>query len=318
MHICGDNRWCFVSQSRSFPRPPLNTKVKSSWQLLHGASIVKQAWKIEFRGDSRCSLARFICRSKTGHRGGQSPGDRHGGDSEEKDKSQTQATKGENKGPALLPTSLLFYSAVTLLSFGLGRKYNVLGQLVELTTFETTVMLGALKYLVVLVAMLIISTLLTDILPSFRKMKTILREFLIPELRLIPLWGLALVAFAAGIGEECLFRAYLQTWLIETSLKTFDLSSKPLANFVGIVVCSLLFGAAHSITLSYFVFASVAGALFGLEYLECGLPAVAFTHGMYDFIAFVALTRLWGGVGGDNLRSGSGSGSGSDIDSSPR
>lgn len=60
---------------------------------------------------------------------------------------------------------------------------------------------------------------------------------------------------------------------------------------------SVVFGGAHAVTASYFIFAAAAGAIFGIEYLNCGLPAAAFTHGLYDFIAFVVVIQLWGSGG---------------------
>ena len=274
-----------LSLSHACPRP-LN--YHRAWYLRQNSPryiYLNKNVSVEFQWRVCRRLRPFACPSKV-----------DGRDEESRERPSRQA-----RGPSLLPASLGFYSALTLLSFGLGHKYDVLGQLLapmELLTcwqLELTLVIGWLKYLAALIAMLTTSTVLTEMVPSFRKMKVILQDLLIPELQSIPVWGLGLMAIAAGIGEECFFRGCIQTWLVETahsSLKCY--LSENFATFIGVFTCSILFGTAHSITMSYFLFASIAGGLFGLEYLECGLPAVALTHGLYDFVAFIALTRMWG------------------------
>lgn len=53
-----------------------------------------------------------------------------------------------------------------------------------------------------------------------------------------------------------------------------------------VAATSLVFGALHAITPLYFIWATVAGGLFGTEYLEAGLTAAVVTHWVYDWIAF--------------------------------
>ena len=137
------------------------------------------------------------------------------------------------------------------------------------------------------------STALAEVIPSFKELKTLYQKTLIPQLQVIPLWGLAVMALGAGIGEEAFFRGVLQPWLSQQALNIPG-SSPELAVAAGVLVASVLFGAAHSVTLSYFIFATAAGAVFGIEYLNCGLPAAAFTHAFYDFVAFIAIIKLWG------------------------
>ena len=59
---------------------------------------------------------------------------------------------------------------------------------------------------------------------------------------------------------------------------------------------SVVFGALHAITPLYFVWATIAGGLFGTEYLAAGLVAAVLTHWLYDWIAFeVALATAGSG-----------------------
>ena len=187
----------------------------------------------------------------------------------------------------LLPTSVVFYGAMTAGSIFLGKKYSLLDQFLN-TPLQLQ---EILPYLAVMMGLFAASTALSEILPSFKELKSIYQRLLIPQLESIPLFGLALMSAGAGIGEETLFRGVLQNWVIE------GLGSTALAEYsvvFGVVASSLAFGLAHAITASYFIFAFAAGVVFSVEYLYCGLPAAAFTHGLYDFIAFILVLQLWG------------------------
>ena len=59
-----------------------------------------------------------------------------------------------------------------------------------------------------------------------------------------------------------------------------------------ISITSVIFGALHAVTPLYFLVATVAGALFGGEYLVGGLTAAVFTHSVYDWIAFETTVLL--------------------------
>ena len=92
---------------------------------------------------------------------------------------------------------------------------------------------------------------------------------------------LALLSALAGLGEEMLFRGLLQTS-----------ASRALGTTAGLVVASVAFGLAHSITPTYAVVAGVIGGYLGWLWLATGnllVPVVA--HGLYDFVALVYLLR---------------------------
>lgn len=82
--------------------------------------------------------------------------------------------------------------------------------------------------------------------------------------------SLGVVALSAGIGEELLFREGVQGW-------------------IGIVAASVLFGAMHAISLSYFITAVAMGAYFGWLYELTGGSwiFVAALHAGYDWVALV-------------------------------
>lgn len=91
----------------------------------------------------------------------------------------------------------------------------------------------------------------------------------------------SVIAALAGVGEELLFRAFMQEYL---------------HGFIGIfwaiALTSLLFGALHYLSAAYFVSTLVMSVLFGVGYYYSGsLLMVVVWHGIYDFIALVTLIK---------------------------
>lgn len=87
--------------------------------------------------------------------------------------------------------------------------------------------------------------------------------------------AVAAVSLLAGIGEELLFRGVVQAELTAWWTPT-----------TGIVAASLLFGAAHAVSLPYFILATLMGLYLGLLYHFSGnllLPIIV--HALYDWIA---------------------------------
>lgn len=93
--------------------------------------------------------------------------------------------------------------------------------------------------------------------------------------------GLAAVSLAAGIGEELLFRGFLQAWM-----------ESLLGSFGGLLVASVVFGAAHPITGGYVVIATLMGAYLGALWQASGnLLAPIVTHALYDLVVLRLLLR---------------------------
>jgi membrane protease YdiL (CAAX protease family) len=95
---------------------------------------------------------------------------------------------------------------------------------------------------------------------------------------------LAVIALLAGIGEELLFRAVVQPYLVER-----------LGPWPGILLASLIFGLAHLITPTYALLAAVVGIYLGcLAYISGNVLDAIVVHGLYDFAALVYLVRIEG------------------------
>lgn len=102
-------------------------------------------------------------------------------------------------------------------------------------------------------------------------------------------YDLAALALLAGLSEELLFRGVLEPWLDQWT------------PWLGCVVASLLFGLAHALSPTYFLFATLIGIYFSLlnrgwpdasgslESANLLRPIVA--HAAYDFIAFLVIVR---------------------------
>ena len=99
------------------------------------------------------------------------------------------------------------------------------------------------------------------------------------------LWELALIALAAGWGEELLFRGWLQTLVTRNIPGDAGL-------WIGVLLSAAVFGLCHWITPAYALLTLLAGMYLGILVLASGniLTSVT-THALYDFVALVWITR---------------------------
>jgi membrane protease YdiL (CAAX protease family) len=113
------------------------------------------------------------------------------------------------------------------------------------------------------------------------RIRRILTETLVPHLAGIPWWGILVLSVFAGLGEELLFRGFLQSAL-----------SGVLPPAAALVVASVVFGLAHWITRAYAVFATLLGAYLGLLFLLTeSLLAPVLCHAAYDLVALLVYMR---------------------------
>ncbi|MCK7597419.1 CPBP family intramembrane metalloprotease [Microbulbifer sp. CAU 1566] len=95
-------------------------------------------------------------------------------------------------------------------------------------------------------------------------------------------WHICVLALAAGVCEELLFRGFLQPWI--------GSFSTPL---VGLVVASVIFGLLHYASFIYFLITAVMGLLLGAVYWFSGsLLAVIVWHAVYDLTALAVLVKF--------------------------
>jgi membrane protease YdiL (CAAX protease family) len=127
---------------------------------------------------------------------------------------------------------------------------------------------------------------------SVQKIRLILIETLGSSLHKCSWADLFTLAAIAGISEEILFRGVIQPW-IEGS---WGLST-------GLIVSNILLGLVHAVTPLYAVLATIVGMFLGLS-LDYGgernLLTPIIIHGLYDFLAFLAIMRSYRAIFPEN------------------
>lgn len=109
-------------------------------------------------------------------------------------------------------------------------------------------------------------------------------EYLMPMSRL----QLLTLAITAGVGEELLFRGWLQSALIGPG--GLDHSWSRIG--FGVVIASIAFGMAHPISRTYVACAAMMGAMMGILYLITqNLLSSIVAHAVYDAIVLISMKR---------------------------
>ena len=120
----------------------------------------------------------------------------------------------------------------------------------------------------------------------FSNVSRAIDETIVPLLQRCSLIDLAAICLLAGLGEEMLFRGFLQQLVC-------DWVGEPMGVWVGLVVASVVFGLVHAVTPTYAVAAGLIGLLLGGLWLATGnLLAPITAHAVYDFFALVYFIRI--------------------------
>jgi len=120
----------------------------------------------------------------------------------------------------------------------------------------------------------------------FRDLLRVIDQLVAPIFRHSSVLEMAVIALIAGVGEEMLFRGVIQGSLA-------DWIGAPTGVWIAMVLASLLFGLAHSLTVSYFLVATLMGMYLGWLWIDSGnllVPIAA--HALYDFLALVYLAKI--------------------------
>jgi membrane protease YdiL (CAAX protease family) len=119
-------------------------------------------------------------------------------------------------------------------------------------------------------------------IPAVRQIPAFLDTVATPILARWSLLQLATLSAVAGLGEELLFRFFLQTWVSQWT-----------GAAVGLLLASLVFGVCHWVSPAYALIAALVGAYLGVLFiLTSNLLVPALAHAVYDFVALVYFVRL--------------------------
>ncbi len=122
--------------------------------------------------------------------------------------------------------------------------------------------------------------------PSFYKpMRDFVAKYLTPLFAKCTLLDLFVLSLLAGFGEELFFRWCIQggiAWLIggQTGI------------WIGLAIASLFFGICHWVNACYGISTAIIGVYLGLMMIWTGsFLSAAIAHALFDFVAFIYLTR---------------------------
>jgi membrane protease YdiL (CAAX protease family) len=177
------------------------------------------------------------------------------------------------KARAFLRLGLVFEGGLGLAGWLVGRMIGL--DTLRLASWTTADILWGTAATVPMIA--VFAACLHSRFEPLNRIRRFLEEQLRPAIQESRWYELALLAIAAGFGEEIFFRGLVQgaiAWATGTA--------------VAVVVASLIFGLAHPITRMYVVVAGVLGLYLGALYAQSGsILRVSVAHAAYDFIALV-------------------------------
>lgn len=118
-----------------------------------------------------------------------------------------------------------------------------------------------------------------------RELMRVVAEEVVPLFRDVSVPGLLAISLAAGVGEELLFRGFLQAVLT-------DHWAGPIGILAGLLIASIVFGLCHALCWGYAVVATLIGLYLGVLFLVTdSLWAPLTAHAVYDFCALVHMLR---------------------------
>jgi len=104
---------------------------------------------------------------------------------------------------------------------------------------------------------------------------------LYPTVKNLSITQIVIIAIAAGVCEELLFRGAIQTSLSHT-----------LGHSWALIIASLMFGLVHAMSVMYFLIATLIGLLLGAAYILTGdIIGIIFWHILYDIVALYIFAR---------------------------
>jgi len=176
-------------------------------------------------------------------------------------------------------SACLFEASLTLVAIGLGLIADI-NPFQNLHFSESAIICGLIGTVPLYIMFISMENIQHN---SVSSIKDLLLRTLGPGLHSYHWTDLFILAAIAGFSEEVLFRGVIQPW-IENSWGAM----------VGLIVSNLIFGLVHAVTPLYAILATLVGVYLGLSLTitgESNLLVPIIIHGLYDFLAFIALMR---------------------------
>jgi uncharacterized protein len=175
----------------------------------------------------------------------------------------------------------LFEATLIVVAVVLGWLGNI-NPFASLHYSENAILYGILGTIPLFLLFLMLEQITAESVIAIRRL---LMETLGPGLHRYHWADLFVLAAIAGISEEILFRGAVQPWMESSWGMT-----------AGLIGSNIIFGLVHAVTPLYFILATVVGIYMGLA-LDYGgdrnLLTPIIIHGLYDFLAFLALMRSY-------------------------
>jgi uncharacterized protein len=178
-------------------------------------------------------------------------------------------------------SACLFESALILVAVVLGWIAGI-NPFAALHFSEIAIFYGILGTVPLFLVFLALQQMTADSVVSIRRL---LLETLAPGMARCNWADLLVLAAIAGVSEEVLFRGFLQPWLEQA----WGIQA-------GLIVSNIIFGLVHAITPLYAILAALVGIYLGwsLDYGgERNLLTPILIHGLYDFLAFLAIMKSY-------------------------
>ena len=190
-----------------------------------------------------------------------------------------------NKSPfspeRFFKSACLFEAALILVAMVLGWLGGI-NPFANLHFSEYAIFYGVLGTIPLFLLFLLLEQITADSVVNIRRF---LLQTLGPALHRCDWADLFILAAIAGVSEEVLFRGVIQPWMESSWGMT-----------AGLIGSNIVFGLVHAITPLYTLLAVLVGIYLGLA-LDYGgernLLTPILIHGLYDFLAFMALMRSY-------------------------
>ena len=178
----------------------------------------------------------------------------------------------------LLGIAVVFEGGMAVLALGLGWLFSQ-PPTAYMHWNLAALGLGCLGSVPLLIVMLLVTHFP---LGPLRRLNRVVVEVIVPLFKSCKMLDFATISLLAGVGEELLFRGVIQALLAEW-----------LSPITGLLLASVLFGLAHTITTAYAVLATIFGLYLGVlwAFWSDNLLVAIMAHAIYDFLALAYLCR---------------------------